>query len=461
LLKVVATINNKAWKDAVWSEYIVKENIFINSVPWDGIQILETVTTKDGVIDFSGNCIVKRTGNQKEYRKSFVDITTDEILNSENPRNFLQYLTDIFPDEETKETISHCIGLCISGNGNKRKFQIWTGNGSNGKSTLQEIIKACIGSKAITYPSQMILYDKFGDKLGVTPELVPFQGAYVGFGGEVEMGQKFSVGKIKKLTGDETITANPKFKNQIEFPCTWQVVLCVNDLPMFNGTDIAFIDRLILIPFVVKYVTDEDDIKRELTMGAKRENIRFKGDKSKIIPPIMAERAGIIKWMINKYIELQTVKKGIIPESKECKELKRQYIKDNDDIGMFIDACCIIEDGLDYKTTLEDVTKRYRDFTGNQKTSTQYITKSLKKATRETIKDTWKYEKDYETGKFKKHRALLNIKLIEDSETEEYEIETKENIKELYPDNDLKFTALKETFTLDPDEENEALLQLI
>jgi P4 family phage/plasmid primase-like protien len=450
-LKVVSIINNKAWKDAVWSEFIVKDTIFRKSIQWDGIQIKETITTKDGVIDFTGQCISKRTGLQSEYRKTFIDITTDEILSSENPVNFLQYLTDIFPDEATKETVNFCIGLCISGNASKRKFQIWTGNGSNGKSTLQEIIKECIGNKAITYPSQMILYDKFGSKLGVTPELVPFQGAYVAFGGEVEMGQKFSVGKIKNLTGDETITANPKFKNQIEFPCTWQMVLCVNDLPMFNGTDIAFIDRLILVPFVIKYVTDEDDIKRELTMGAKREHIRFKGDKSKIIPPIMAERAAIIKWMIERYIELQRDKKGVIPESKECKYLKMQYIKENDEIGMFIDSCCIVERDKDYKTTLEEITKRFRDFTGNQKTSTQYITKSLKKATRSTIEDTWKYEKDFETGKFKKHRALLNIILIDENE-----IGTKEK-------PELEFEEIeriaKESFTLDPDEEERKALE--
>lgn len=452
-LKIMSIINNKAWKDAVWSEYIVKDSIYRKSIQWDNVQIKETITTKDGVIDFTGHCISVRNGIQSEYRKTYIDLTTEEILKSEDPKNFLQYLTDIFPDKETRETIMYCIGLCISGNASKRKFQIWTGNGSNGKSTLQEIIKDCIGNKAITYPSQMILYDKFGSKLGVTPELVPFQGAYVAFGGEVEMGQKFSVGKIKNLTGDETITANPKFKNQIEFPCTWQMVLCVNDLPMFNGTDIAFIDRLILIPFVIKYVTDEDDIKRELTMGAKRENIRFKGDKSKIIPPIMAERAGIIKWMIYKYIELQTTKKGIIPESKECRELKRQYIKENDEIGMFIDSCCIIEKDQDYKTSLEDITKRYRDFTGNQKTSTQYITKSLKKATRETVEDTWKYEKDYETGKLKKHRALLNIKLIDENEIEIPEKKTessKSNIdkleKEYIVESDLEWEKLSREF---------------
>jgi len=448
LIKIMATINNKSWKDASWGEYIVKRDIQRRNIQWDGPSIIETVTLKDGVIDFTKHQINKRMGTKNEYRRNYIDLTCDEILSADKPENFLHYIDEIFPDKETLETIKYSVSLCISGNASKRIFQIWAGNGANGKSTLQNIIMGCIGDKAKIYPISMILQNKFGSQPGVTPEAAALQGAYAIFSSEANLGSIFDSGKIKNLTGFEKITANPKYLEQIQFDCTWQMILGVNDLPSFQGADTAFIDRILLIPFVIKYAKDEESYQRELNLGAKRENIKHAKDQATYMPQILAERNGILKWMIESYIELQRDKNGRIPESKECRIMKHKYVEENDEIGLFIKSCCMVENGSDYWVTCEDILKRYRDFTGNQKASGTYLNKQIIKSTREAVYKSVKGVeiKDYEnhTSKRTTARVLVGIKLKQDNE----ETEIEDPIEKIIS----KLEIPKEEFTINPDD---------
>lgn len=377
LMKIVNAINDTTWKSKTITEANAK--IRVDGVNWDSPAIKETITTKDGVIDFSKKSIEKRIGYRGEFRLKYIEYTCDEILNARPPENFNTFMSEIFPDPGTLKMAYQLVSLCISGNADKRIFQLWEGDGFNGKSTLIDIIKKVLEGKTNTYNPQLLMPDFYG-KSGVTPELVTFRGSYAAVGVEVEQGKEFSMGIIKNLTGGDTITANPKHKAQIEFDPTWQLILAVNDLPKFNALDGAFIDRLFILPFEMTYPRNDDDIKELLRKGIPKDKIGKRKNKTKLLASIFEEKAGIIRTMITDYIDVQNFHDGRILESDESKGKKSFYIQDNDDFGDFIENMCIVErEGF---CSSEEIIEAFKDYMGFKKASSKWVISNIKKYNR-------------------------------------------------------------------------------
>jgi phage/plasmid-associated DNA primase len=417
--KIMICINTLYQKESIWKEFTRQAGIYNISIDWDSPRNKETITCNDGVIDFTSGKATKRNGTQQEFRRHYIDYTCDEIAGSGKPIKFIQFLDDIIPDKDTLDTLIYYLSCMISGNASKRIFSIWKGPGKNGKSTLQEIIRQVIGKKLVKiFDVALILQNRReGVTLGPTPEQAKLQGCIAAFTSEVDATQKLNAAKIKNLCGDETITGSPKFKDPIEFEATWQMILLCNDFPHFDANNNALIDRLLIIPFNIKYVKSDAERESWITKGIKRKFLKDAKDKKKFIPEILEERAGILRYLIEKYIELETKFDGNIPESKECENLKRKYIKDNDDFGTFIDNFCVIDTEADYFTTNTKITELYREYMDNPKLSAQYVTNGIIKSTNEVVQKISKTisERDEYGGvRYKTHRGLLHIKIDED-----------------------------------------------
>ena len=258
---VLLELNSTQWKANTAREFAVKKGIFHESVRWDSVSIKETLTAADKVIDFSSRKIEIRNGRPDEYRRSHVPYTANEIMQAEEPKEYIKFLNDIFPNEETYHSARFASSLCISGNSNLRVFQIWVGEGSNGKSTWIDIIKKTLGDeKAKNYEVKILLERKF-ESLGTTPELAHFEGAYAMFGIEVDQGKRFQSGIIKNLTGGDDITINPKYQHERDIKATWQLIFACNDLPSFEANDPAMINRMVILPFKMRYYKDNDDLE--------------------------------------------------------------------------------------------------------------------------------------------------------------------------------------------------------
>jgi len=421
MYKCLSCLNTLYWKESAWKEFTRKDGVYKKSVAWDGPRNRETLTCLDGVIDFKGEKIELRKGKPEEYRRFAVEYTVEEIGKAKKPERFLSFLADIIPDKDTLTTLEYYLSLMISGNASKRIFSIWKGSGKNGKSTLKEIIIQVLGSQLVTsFAVGLILQSKDADGLGVTPEMAKLQGALAAFTSEVDEYQKLNATKIKNLCGDETIQANPKHREPIEFEATWQMVLLCNDFPRFNASDSALIDRLLIVPFDIKYFMNDEDRKSWIGKGAKRENLKPGKNKKEFIPEIIAERPGIIRWMIEKYNELENKLGGVVPVSQKCIDLKSYYIYENDDFGQFIRVCCEIDTEKGYFISTEKITEKYRDFMQNPKISSISVTKGIIQSTGEVVKKCVNPVTEYNSfgeAIVKARRGLAHIRLKDFEET--------------------------------------------
>jgi P4 family phage/plasmid primase-like protien len=341
------------------------------AVDWDSTDLGATLTLGDCVMDFSdGKAVRFRPGRREEYRRLYIELSEEDFEDRGTPEQFRAFLKDVFPDDETRKTATYALATMLSGNGRFRTFQLWNGAGSNGKSTLMEVMKRVIGKRAITYKPEILLNKTHTQSL--TPELAMFRGALVGFASETEESKRISQGQVKALTGNETIVANPKYKDVIEFATTFQIVLSTNYLPTFSAHDQAFIDRVLILPFYTCFYKTEEQKER-----AKRRGSRYflpAKDPDELEQAIIAERAQILYYLARRY---QNINGSTIPESEECQQAKGHYIEDNNDIFQFFEE--FVEAGDGYFTPTKDLTTFYNE-ENNTKYSSKFVVMRLKES---------------------------------------------------------------------------------
>ena len=342
----------------------------VQKVDWDAPELAATLTLDDCVMDFSqGQKIYFRSGKREEYRRLYIDLTKDELIRRKTPDAFKAFLKDVFPNDETRKTATYALSTMLSGTGKFRKFQLWNGAGSNGKSTLMEIMKYVIGERAISYKPEVLLNKTQTQSL--TPELAMFRGVLAAFSSETEESKRISQGAVKALTGDETIVANPKYKDVIEFRTTFQLVLSTNYLPTFSAHDAAFIDRILVLPFYTCFYKTEEQKERAKSKGS-RYFIEAK-DPADVVEAIKEERASVLYYLASRYQEIE----HSIPESKESEESKNHYIDDNNDIFRFLKEFCEYSDKDDYFTPTKDLVNFYNE-ENNTRYSAKYVVLRLK-----------------------------------------------------------------------------------
>ncbi|HEY0089942.1 MAG TPA: hypothetical protein VGB37_13920, partial [Candidatus Lokiarchaeia archaeon] len=93
--------------------------------------------------------------------------------------------------------------------------------------------------------------------------------------------------------------------------------------------------RLITLPFsAVFYATEQiknDYIKR----GVLEENLYPEENKQKLLDKLKLEGSGVIRLLIQYYINLKNNQNEKIPLSEECLALKNKYVYDNDLMDQF------------------------------------------------------------------------------------------------------------------------------
>lgn len=415
LTKCIKKLGETKFRKDIIADFCQHKEIHRTSVNWDSPSNRETLTLKDGVLDFSGREMIIRAGQQDEYRKSYMNYSVSDFKDNKFPGAFADFMSSTFPDRDTQKTAMYALSLFVSGVSTYRTFQVWHGGGRNGKSTLMEIMKHVLGSDAaITYDTKLLLSSKNDTNLGLTPELATFQGARVAFGSETEERKRISTGLVKQLAGGDTIKANPKHRDPVEFEATWQLVLSTNDLPFFSSSDQAFIDRLLLLPFKVKFARTEEEFEK---YQKESEYVSYGKDGEKLKAEVEAEAADIIKLLISRYIELRDSLNGTIPLSEWCEEKKKIYISDNDDIDPFIDNLCVVEE--DAFVTSSDITEAFREFIGNSRVSVHHVVSAVMKAKRSVMKDVqrvdvYDHKLGYETKK--QARGLTGIRMKNNTE---------------------------------------------
>jgi putative DNA primase/helicase len=192
----------------------------------------------------------------------------------------------------------------------------------NGKTTLLATIYNLLDECAALLQIDTLMVKPGGENSNTQADLADLRGARFVMTSETEQGARLAEAKLKRITqGLGRIKATRKYENPIEFDETHKLWIDANYLPVVRSGDEAIWRRLRPIPFSVVIPREEQD--RELS--------------SKLV----AEAQGILAWMVAGAARWYREGLGTVSPVEETSSDWRQ---DMNQVGRFIDDCCVKDD---------------------------------------------------------------------------------------------------------------------
>lgn len=309
---------------------------------WDNDPML--LGCKNGIIDLVAG--EHRPGKQPDHIKT---ISPTEWQGIDAPcGNWNQFLSEIFAgDGELIKYMQRLLGYGITGKTTVHVHPILLGKGRNGKTTMLEALRYVLGPLACKADPEILLKQRFTRQAGAPDaSLMALQGKRLVYASESDEGRNLNASKLKELCGGDTLTGRaPYGRRQVEFTPSHLLLLLTNNKPHAPARDYALWARIHLIPFNMSFVGNPS-----------AENER-KADPD-LLEKLKCEASGILAWLVRGCLDWQ--KQGLNPPDTVTAATK-EYQRDEDIMGHFIDACCIIGDRKEVKAS--QLYNAYKDWT--------------------------------------------------------------------------------------------------
>lgn len=327
----------------------------MSSVPFMCARVSQ-FDNEDMLLSVQNGIVNLKTGELKAHDRSNY-IT--KICNAEyNPdaqsqlfENFLDEITEGNGDK--KRYLQKLCGYCLTGKITEEEFYQAKGSGMNGKTKLFETVKYCLGSYAVT-ASPDILMQK--DLSGIPNDIARLQSSRLVLMSEPDPGKRFSDNAIKSLTGGDTIIARYLHKEFFEFKMKAKMVMLTNHEIKAIGTDHGLWRRMVVIPFTYQVPEEKKD-----------KNLQEK---------LIADAEAVLAWMVQGCLVWQ--QEGL-QQPQELVQLKDEYRKGQDAVGLFIDECCTENQKTKVKASeLYNSYKRWCESSGEYELSHREFSKRLR-----------------------------------------------------------------------------------
>ena len=154
-------------------------------------------------------------------------------------------------DKKLRMLIEEMIGYCLFRRNELGKCFILTGDGSNGKSTLLDVMKELIGKENISSVDLKELNDRF--------KTFQLEGKLVNIGDDISNEYIPDNSTFKKLVTGETVNVERKGADPFDFNNYSKLIFSANDIPRINDLSDGLKRRIIFVPFNAKFSKKDPD----------------------------------------------------------------------------------------------------------------------------------------------------------------------------------------------------------
>ena len=154
-------------------------------------------------------------------------------------------------DREIRLLLEEMFGYCLYRKNSLQVCFILTGEGSNGKSTILNLLKKLIGKNNFSS-----LDPKEFDSTYKPAELY---GKLANFGDDISARYIENSSIFKKIVTGESFMVERKYMQPFELENYATQIFCANEMPRVNDTTDGFFRRLVLVPFNAKFSKTDDD----------------------------------------------------------------------------------------------------------------------------------------------------------------------------------------------------------
>lgn len=295
----------------------------------------ESFDKHDWLLNCPNGTLELCTGNLREHRHA--DHLTKLCPTRYEPNavcpTWLAFLDTILAgDSDLISYLQRLMGYWLTGDVREQILPILWGTGSNGKSTLVNVVMDMMGGDYAIMADKSLVVAK--EREGHSTERMDLFGRRLAVVQETDEGQKFAEAAVKQLTGGDVIRGRRMREDTWEYRPTHKILLVTNHKPRVRATDHAFWRRVKLIHFGVTIPDDMQD--------------------KKLPAKLRAEHAGILAWAVRGCLDWQSQGLG---EPEAVRLATANYRAVEDVIGQFVADCCIVRPAV--KVKLSTLRERY------------------------------------------------------------------------------------------------------
>ena len=267
------SLRTTSFKQAIMTE--AKHEFYVD--PDDFIAQLDTkhylLGFKNGVFDFDPEWAGTdskerfRPGKPDDYISMSTKIdyypfdkTDDEQVKIKT--EIKQFMEQLFPKEELREYMWQHLASTLTGKNPNETFNIYMGEGSNGKSKLIELMGLILGDYQTTIPLALITSKR--PQIGsASPEVAILRGVRYAVMQEPSKGMTLNEGALKQYTGGDIMSGRELFQNPINFRPQFKLVVATNNLLCIKSNDEGTWRRIRVCDYICRFLDKKDPVYKE------------------------------------------------------------------------------------------------------------------------------------------------------------------------------------------------------
>lgn len=356
--KVIHMLKTHSFKVSVMKECseLFYDEHFINKLDTNP----DIIAFSNGIYDLKTH--IFRPGQPDDYLSKSMHIEYKEF-DKFDPRYIYveEYLEKMFPDRSLREYFLDLNCNIFKGGNHDKIVAVWTGDGDNGKSKLEEIFEKMLGVYSQKLPTSAVCASKRTQSSSATPELARCSGTRLLVVQEPSKEEAIHVGILKELSGNDTFYSRDLFqkgKDVKEITPMFKLVIVCNDTPNIHNADKAVWNRMRVIPFESNFLEYKDIPELPEEQLQQKKFLKDKDFDKKI--PFMLEPLA--------FLLLQRFKKtgGIVKETpSKVLAATNAYKSKNDIMQQFMDENVEkYPSGLILISDIYDIYKQWFDNSG-------------------------------------------------------------------------------------------------
>ncbi len=257
--------------------------------------------------------------NPEDMITKFIDVDYNREVSSVR---FADFVLEICDDgEDLAKYLQIMYGYALTGETGEQCIFIEKGYGSNGKSTLNEVISIVVVDYTDRVDFTLFQRKQYASANSPTPELAKLKGKHIVFCSETDDNQ-LNEAKIKEITGGTRITARALHKAPFTYIPEFTIIFDGNNLPTIKGIDHGIWRRIVVIPF----------------------NRRFNKDVT-LKDTLLEEKEFILKWLIDGAYKYY--KKGL-PKCKAVEKATERYREEENTVESFLKHAVLTDSDSKY-----------------------------------------------------------------------------------------------------------------
>ncbi len=246
-------------------------------------------------------------------------------------------------------------GLCMTKETYDRALFI-IGEGSNGKSTLLDVLKGILGNEN-TCEVQL-------EQLEKSHYVAQLHNKILNIATEIGAQGTVCDEMFKKIVTHDHVMGDHKFGHPFSFRPVCKLIFATNNMPRTDDKSKAFYRRLLIVP-LTKEFTDVDN-------------------KHKYYRTLLNERNGIFNWMVAGLRRLK--ERGRFMVGKDMIETIEGYKAENNPVMSFVEELCVVESIASViKKDIYDAYKIYCEDSGFRPVNIRKFGKELKRCLNSNI----------------------------------------------------------------------------